>query len=49
MVEEYYTNKQSEEIEAFLNKARQLLIDEGLSPESILPAKVVFIKDKEQK
>lgn len=49
MEKEYYQNKESKEIEKFLNDARKKLIEDGLSPDAILPAEVWFKKDKSSK
>ena len=43
---EEYTNKESQEIEDFLNNARKRLISEGLPETALLPAKVVFVRPK---
>jgi len=44
---ETYTNKESKEIEDFINQARERLIkEEGLPADCILPCKIEFIREK---
>lgn len=42
-----YMNKESKEIEKFINDARDRLIKEGMPPECMpYKAKVIFVKDE---
>ena len=44
---EIYTNKESKEIEDFINRVRERLIkEEGLPPDCLLPYQIEFIREK---